>query len=83
MGDDFEKRVDALAIDLVEVVRTHMARGVEADVVLEALAAVLGTTIAGTVNSVEDLERSLEIASLRIQQTSDDAFVHSTARPAP
>jgi hypothetical protein len=83
MGDNFEKRVDALAIDLVDVVRTHMARGVEADAVLEALAAVLGTTIASTVNSVDDLERSLEIASLRIQQTSDDAFVQSPARPAP
>ncbi|MDO9487333.1 MAG: hypothetical protein Q7J32_03090 [Sphingomonadaceae bacterium] len=72
---DFERRVAALSGDLVEVVRTHIVRGVPVDAVLEALAAVLGTTIAGTVSSVDELERTLEIAALRIQQSSDDAFV--------
>lgn len=76
MDDDFEKRVERLAGDLVDVVGRHMREGADADAVLEALAAVLGTTIAGTVSSVDDLERSLEIASLRIQQASDDAFIH-------
>ena len=79
MGDDFEKRVERLMGDLVDVVGRHMTEGAEADAVLEALAAVLGTTIASTVSSVDDLERSLEIASLRIQQTSDDAFIQQAA----
>ncbi|MFC3711188.1 hypothetical protein ACFOMD_01305 [Sphingoaurantiacus capsulatus] len=73
----FERQVDELSADLVEVVRTHIARGTPVDAVLEAVAAVLGTTIASTVTSVDELERSLEIASLRVQQSSDDAFVHS------
>lgn len=76
---EFEKRVEQLSGDLVEVVRTHIVRGVPVDAVLEALAAVLGTTIAGTVNSVDELERTLEIAALRIQQSSDDAFVAGSA----
>lgn len=76
---DFEKRVEVLSGDLVEVVRTHIVRGVPVDAVLEALAAVLGTTIAGTVNSVDELERSLEIAALRVQQSSDDAFVQGAS----
>lgn len=75
---EFEKRVDALSADLVEVVRTHIVRGVPVDAVLEALAAVLGTTIASTAGSVDELERSLEIAALRIQQSSDDAFVQGS-----
>lgn len=77
--DDFEKRVELLIGDLVDVVGRHMKQGAEADAVLEALAAVLGTTIASTVSSVDDLERSLEIASLRIQQTSDDAFIQQAS----
>lgn len=77
--DDFEKRLGRLSVDLVDVVRQHLHEGAGADVVLEALAAVLGTTIAGTVSSVDELERALEIASLRIQQTSDDAFVHQVS----
>lgn len=77
--DDFEKRLGRLSADLVDVVRLHLHEGAGADVVLEALAAVLGTTIAGTVSSVDELERALEIASLRIQQTSDDAFVHQAS----
>lgn len=76
---DFEKRVEALSIDLIEVVRTHIARGVPVDAVLEGLAAVLGTTIASTVDSVDELERSLEIAALRVQQSSDDAFVQGAS----
>ena len=72
----FERQVEELSGDLVEVVRTHIARGTPVDAVLEAVAAVLGTTIASTVNSVDELERSLEIAALRVQQSSDDAFVH-------
>ncbi len=79
MGDDFEKRVEVLIGDLVDLVGRHMREGAEADAVLEALAAVLGTTIASTVSSVDDLERSLEIASLRIQQTSDDAFIQQAS----
>jgi hypothetical protein len=79
LADDFEKRVELLIGDLVDVVGRHMKLGAEADAVLEALAAVLGTTIAGTVSSVDDLERSLEIASLRIQQTSDDAFIQQAS----
>ena len=78
-GDDFEQRVELLIGDLVDVVGRHMKQGAEADAVLEALAAVLGTTIASTVSSVDDLERSLEIASLRIQQTSDDAFIQQAS----
>jgi hypothetical protein len=77
--DEFEKRLGRLSVDLVDVVRQHLHEGAGADVVLEALAAVLGTTIAGTVSSVDELERALEIASLRIQQTSDDAFVHQAS----
>jgi hypothetical protein len=79
LGDDFEKRVEVLIGDLVDLVGRHMREGAEADAVLEALAAVLGTTIASTVSSVDDLERSLEIASLRIQQTSDDAFIQQAS----
>lgn len=79
MGDDFEQRVARLIADLVDVVGRHMKEGAEADAVLEALAAALGTTIASTVTSVDDLERSLEIASLRIQQTSDDAFIQQAS----
>ncbi len=75
----FERQVEELSGDLVEVVRTHIARGTPVDAVLEALAAVLGTTIASTVNSVDELERSLEIAALRVQQSSDDAFVHGAS----
>ncbi len=76
MSGDFEQRVDRLIADLVDLVGRHIEDGTGADAVLEALAAVLGTTIASTVTSVDDLERSLEIASLRIQQSSDDAFIH-------
>ncbi len=76
---EFEKRVEVLSGDLVEVVRTHLVRGVPVDAVLEALAAVLGTTIAGTSSSVDELERSLEIAALRVQQSSDDAFVQGAS----
>jgi hypothetical protein len=79
MGDDFEQRVERLIADLVDVVGRHMKEGAEADAVLEALAAALGTTIASTVTSVDDLERSLEIASLRVQQTSDDAFIQQAS----
>ena len=79
MGDDFEKRVERLTGDLVDVIGRHMKQGAEADAVLEALAAILGTTIASTAGSVDDLERSLEIASLRIQQTSDDAFIQQAS----
>lgn len=79
MGDDFEQRVERLIADLVDVVGRHMKEGAEADAVFEALAAVLGTTIASTVTSIDDLERSLEIASLRIQQTSDDAFIQQAS----
>lgn len=79
MGDDFEQRVARLIADLVDLVGRHMKEGAEADAVLEALAAALGTTIASTVTSVDDLERSLEIASLRIQQTSDDAFIQQAS----
>lgn len=75
----FERQVEVLSADLVEVVRTHIARGVPVDAVLEAVAAVLGTTIASTVTSVDEMERSVEIATLRIQQSSDDAFVHGAA----
>ena len=79
-GDtDFDALVDALSRDLIEVVRVHIARGTHVDAVLEALAAVLGTTIASTATSIDELERSLEIAALRIQQSSDDAFVHGTS----
>gem|GEM_PF-7088931 len=81
MADDFEKRVERLIEDLVAVVGRHLERGTGADAVLEALAVVLGTTIANTVASVDELERALEIASLRVQQTSDDAFIaQSSAR---
>lgn len=80
MSGDFEQRVDRLVADLVDLVGRHLGDGTEADAVLEALAAVLGTTIASTVTSVDDLERSLEIASLRIQQTSDDAFIHRASK---
>jgi hypothetical protein len=79
MGDDFEQCVARLIADLVDVVGRHMKEGAEADAVLEALAAALGTTIASTVTSVDELERSLEIASLRIQQTSDDAFIQQAS----
>lgn len=78
-GGSFERSVEALIGDLVGVVGRHMSQGVGADAVLEALAAVLGTTIASTVDSIDELERSLEIASLRIQQTSDDAFVQQAS----
>lgn len=82
-GDtDFDALVDALSRDLIEVVRVHIARGTPVDAVLEALAAVLGTTIASTVTSIDELERSLEIASLRVQQSSDDAFVHGASSGA-
>lgn len=78
-GTDFDRLVDDLSRDLIEVVRVHIARGTHIDAVLEALAAVLGTTIASTVSSIDELERSLEIAALRIQQSSDDAFVHGAS----
>jgi len=80
MSGDFEQRVARRVADLVDLVGRHLGDGTEADAVLEALAAVLGTTIASTVTSVDDLERSLEIASLRIQQTSDDAFIHRASK---
>lgn len=73
---DFEELVDDVSRDLIEVIRAHLARGRNVDAVLEALAAVLGTTIASTADSVDELERNLEIAALRVQQSSDDAFVH-------
>ena len=78
-GNDFEKRVDRLIAELVDVVGRHMKLGAGPDAVLEALAAVLGTTIAVTVSSVDELERSLEIASLRVQQSSDDAFIQQAS----
>ena len=76
---DFERLVDDVSRDLIEVIRAHIAQGTQADAVLEALAAVLGTTIASTADSVDELERNLEIATLRIQQSSDDAFVHGAS----
>jgi len=76
---EFERRVALLIGDLVDVVGRHMKQGTEADAVLEALAAALGTTIAATADSVDELERSLEIASLRMQQTSDDAFIRQAS----
>lgn len=80
---DFEKRVERLSTDLIEVVRAHLARGAHVDAVLEALAAVLGTTVASTVRSIDDLERSLEIAALRVQQSAEDAFVHDASALPP
>ncbi len=80
LNDDFERRVELLIGDLVAVVGRHMTQGTEADAVLEALAAVLGTSIAGTVGSIDELERSLEIASLRMQQASDDAFIQQASK---
>jgi hypothetical protein len=79
MSDDFERRIERLIADFIDVVDRHMKEGAEADAVLEALAAVLGTTIASTVASVDDLERTLEIATLRIQQASDDTFIHQAS----
>lgn len=79
-SSEFERQVDDLSRDLIEVVRVHLARKAPIDAVLEALAAVLGTTIASTVTSVDELERSLEIAALRVQQSSDDAFVNDARR---
>lgn len=78
-NSDFEAQVDDLSRDLIEVVRAHLARGRNVDAVLEALAAVLGTTIASTANSMDELERNLEIAALRVEQSSEDAFVHGSA----
>ena len=75
VGDDFEEVVGRVSADLVDVVRLHLARGVDASAVLEALAQVLGTAIGGTADSVDEAERQVEIASLRVQQSVDDTFV--------
>jgi hypothetical protein len=74
-ADDFEEIVARVSADLVDVVRLHLARGVDASAVLEALAQVLGTAIGGTADSVDEAERQVEIASLRVQQSVDDTFV--------
>ena len=74
-GDDFEEVVGRVSADLVDVVRLHLGRGVDASAVLEALAQVLGTAIGGTADSVDEAERQVEIASLRVQQSVDDTFV--------
>lgn len=71
----FEAAVARVSADLVDVVRLHLAQGVDAGAVLEALAQVLGTTIGGTGDSVDEVERQTEIAALRVQQAADDTFV--------
>ena len=74
---DFEAALARVSADLVDVVRLHLSTGVDPSAVLEALAQVLGTTIGGTAESVDEVERQTEIAALRVQQSADDTFVGS------
>ncbi len=74
---DFEAAIARVSADLVDAVRLHLSAGVDPGAVLEALAQVLGTTIGGTADSVDEVERQTEIAALRVQQSADDTFVSS------
>ena len=57
--------------------RWDRSAGGDPSAVLEALAQVLGTTIGGTANTVDEVQRQTEIAALRMQQSTNDTFVSS------